>query len=100
MKKTKIFFEDFEIDGCKLQGENPLPLFRDPNHDFAVDVTSDFPQKYTELLGSACGFRVLPYRVQDRYSRERKKITLKTIVLENNFLKARFLCEYGGRLYS
>ncbi|MGL4985847.1 MAG: DUF5107 domain-containing protein, partial [Treponemataceae bacterium] len=44
--------------------------------------------------------RVLPYRVQDRYSRERKKITLKTIVLENNFLKARFLCEYGGRLYS
>jgi hypothetical protein len=43
---------------------------------------------------------VLPYKVQDRYSRKRVPMKMKTIIMENEFLKAVFWPENGGRLYS
>jgi len=40
-----------------------------------------------------------PYRQRSSYSRELKKEAVKTAVLENDYLKAVFLPEYGGRLW-
>lgn len=42
----------------------------------------------------------LPYRIQNRYDRNRKKRKFKTAVLENEILRATFLLELGGRLWS
>ena len=53
-----------------------------------------------KLLGANTGYRVLPYRVIDKYDRNKKMITLKTAVLENDKLIATFLPEQGGRLWS
>jgi len=89
-----------EIEGSLLEGENPLPLFRNRKHDTAVDLRDGFPERYTALLGHDTGFRILPYTRQDRYRRDKKKVTLKTIVLDNGILRAVFLPEYGARLYS
>ena len=78
-------------------GESPLPKFRarEPGRYFAK---GDFPK---ELLDSAgVHFRVLPYTVQDRFSRELIPLKLKRFTLENEYLKAEFLPEYGGRLHS
>ena len=41
-----------------------------------------------------------PYRRFNCYSRQLKQGTVKTAVLENDFLKAVFLPEFGGRLWS
>ncbi len=41
-----------------------------------------------------------PYRKFDSYTRELKKKIVKAAVLENQYLKAVFLPEYGGRLWS
>jgi len=42
----------------------------------------------------------LPYRVQNRYDRNRKPRPFKVAVLQNGILRATFLLELGGRLWS
>ncbi|HOL21325.1 MAG TPA: DUF5107 domain-containing protein [bacterium] len=44
--------------------------------------------------------KCLPYTLQDDYDRTKKNHTFKTVVLENETLKATFLIEFGGRLWS
>ncbi len=93
----KIKTEIFEIRGAPLEGMNPLPKFRSrkPN----THKTSErFPAYLKEDLGTYT--KVLPYLMQDRYSRRRDLLKLKSFVLENEYLRVRFLPEYGGRLYS
>lgn len=43
---------------------------------------------------------VLPYRSQDRYDRRAPRTTVRAIQLENDHLRALFLPEWGGRLWS
>jgi len=97
---AKISVGVLELDGALLEGDNPLPLFRNRKHDTDVQLREGFPDRYKALLGSETGFRILPYTRQDRYTRNRKKVSLKTIILENDQLRAVFLPEYGARLYS
>ncbi len=89
-----------EIPGSPLAGENPLPVFRSPNRDKPCVSDGSLLPEELDLLGYEAGFRVLPYRMQDRYGRERSPLKIKTIVLENDFIRAEFLPEYGGRLRS
>ena len=91
------FTNDTMIIGGSPIGESPLPKFRnrEPSRYYS---DGEFPQ---ELLDSAgVHFRVLPYTVQDRFSREITPLYLKRFALENEYLKAEFLPEYGGRLHS
>ena len=93
----KIIQETFKIKGASLNGLNPLPKLRDhkkPN----VKTDAEFPQELKKGIG--CQAKVLPYLMQDRYTQERKTLTLKSFVLENQYLHARFLPEYGGRLHA
>ena len=45
-------------------------------------------------------FRLLPYAVLDRYTTQNSQIQRSVITLENDYLRAQFLPENGGRLYS
>ena len=93
----KIRCEAFEIPVAPMGGVNPLPQFRSrrPN-EFKADVS--LPEELARDLGNMT--KVLPYLTQDRYNRKREVTALKSVVLENEYLVARFLPEYGGRLHS
>lgn len=95
-----VRIEEFQVKAALPAGENPLPFFRAPHHDVSVQLTPDVPEEYRQSLGLDCGFRMLPYLRQDRYDRLRAWTPLKTIILENNHLKASFLPSLGGRLIS
>jgi hypothetical protein len=92
-----IRLETFDILGAPLEGENPLPRFRARKP--AIHKYSErFPHELRESLGTHT--KVLPYLMQDRYSRKRLPLKIKSFVLENRYLCARFFPEYGGRLHS
>ena len=90
--------ETYRWMAADLGGENPQAIFRNPNPDIAAVAQPNLRER--EGLGRSCGRRVLPYRLQDRYNRDRKPRNFRAIILENEFLRAMFLPELGGRLMS
>ncbi|MBE6928815.1 MAG: DUF5107 domain-containing protein [Ruminococcaceae bacterium] len=88
-------------DGAPLEGENPLPIFRDRQHHHTPKLVHEsMKEQHRKLMGYECGNRFLPYRMQDRYGRKRAPMGLKSAVLENEHMRAVFYLEYGGRLTS
>ncbi len=85
------------IPGAPLEGLNPLPMFHRRTLNRGK-IKGDFPDWLSATLGIRD--RYLPYKMQDRYSRKRLPMKMKTIVMENEFLKATFWPENGGKLYS
>ncbi|MGF7142993.1 hypothetical protein HNQ56_001415 [Anaerotaenia torta] len=98
------------LNGTKLPKENPLPFYMERNRNRQVKLhesmlrgsmlRGSMEEEENILLGYETGARFLPYKVQDRYDRDRAPVLYKAIVMENDVLKAIFLPEYGGRLYS
>ena len=95
-----IYRDVLRIKGATLDGINPQPVFRDKKADlYCAEDGSLHPEDHLGF-GIGCGARTLPYRMQDRYDRSEKELELQTLVMENDFLKATFLPEYGGKLWS
>lgn len=94
-----IYVSSIKLKGSKIGEQNPIPFFRDKDHDKPFKDGGLLPEE-RKGFGYETGFRVLPYKMQDTYKRAEGIIELKTVVLENKNLKAEFLPEYGGRLYS
>lgn len=69
---SELRFETYRMPSANLGPENPLPPL------------------------DGC----LPYRMQDNYDRVRKEREFNVVVLENERLRATFLMELGGRLWS
>ncbi len=97
---TNLRIEPLTIPSALLGEENPLPYFRDEQTDQPFNAHDSIPLSERELAGWQTGFRVLPYRMQDNYTRERAAYTWEAVVLENNILKATFSPSLGGRLLS
>ena len=88
------------LPGDPAVAENPLPYFRDQTKNRAVKFEATTPPEYLDGLGCDLSFRVLPYKMQDNYGRGRELCALKAAVLENDIMVAKFLPDFGGRLYS
>lgn len=80
-------------------GENALPKFRARAHEKILDG-SRLREEEKVGYGYETGDRVLPYKWQDLYSREMGKVEIRTIILENDHLRAEFWPDYGMRLMS
>jgi len=96
----KVYLSTLEIAGTLIKGENPLPIFRDPVKDKPVKSDGTLQAEEMENIGNDTGYRVLPYRMLDKYDRNKKKISMRTAVIENDKVCVQFLPEQGGRLYS
>ena len=86
------------LPGSKPDKTDPLPKFRRMTGFRLFNTNGSFPDEVKADLG-ACT-RTLPYRMQDRYSSDRKPTKIKTVTMENEYLKAVFTPEYGGKLWS
>lgn len=76
---------------------SPLPILHGTR--VADGVTGADPEM-TAQIGYGQPRTLLPYTMQDGYSRSRAERELPVVVLENSRLTATFLPSYGGRLWS
>lgn len=97
---TKLTVEPYELLAADLGPENPLPMFRAESDDIPVTVDDTVPEEDRRYLGWRTGYRVLPYRMQDGYSRRKSPKALQSVVLENEFLRVRVLPGANGRIAS
>lgn len=98
---TELRFEPYLVEAADLGPENPLPAFRSPHHDSRIDCDAHhIPPEDREGLGWANGYRILPHRMQDGYSRRRSPRELPSFVLENEVLRVTVLPEVGGKVAS
>ncbi len=97
---AKVTIETRTLPAVEFGPENPLPMFRakNPDMNFAMDAT--LPDDDRKYIGWRTAFRVLPYRMQDNYTRQLKPRKYSALVVQNDYICATFLPEIGGRMIS
>ena len=96
----RAYISSISLPGSPAIHENPLPYFRARERDIKMGGDGSLLPEHFENAGKELTFRVLPYRMQDNYHRNRRMCCLKTAVLENDVMTATFLPGFGGKLYS
>ncbi|GAB3805007.1 DUF5107 domain-containing protein [Humibacter antri] len=79
---------------------NPLPPIADSGDLHKVVGADDVDDELRFGLGYGKVETVLPYLMQDGYSRELREAAHPVAVLENSMMRAEFLLDLGGRLWS
>jgi len=97
---TELRVATIHIPAAKLGDENPLPMFRHAATDITVNTDSSVAEDDRRRLGWQCAPRILPYRLQDGYDRDRQLRPFQVVVLENEHLRAMVAPEVGGKLLS
>lgn len=98
---SELRIESWTMPAASLGAENPLPPLRDEADLHAVKTASpDAPREILENSAYGRVRNILPYTLQDGYDRERRPRAFRVAVLENDLLRATFLLEMGGRLWS
>lgn len=96
-----IRFEKYIIRSATLGVENPLPDIKNVSYIHAgFDVTDKLTEEEKVNLGKGKINTLLPYTNQDNYDRNRNDRAFNAAILENKYIKAVFLPELGGRLWS
>jgi hypothetical protein len=99
MSELKI--KTWSMPSADLGSENPFPpLSSNQELHIAQSVDPTVPDEIRQNMIYGHVPNILPYALQDGYNRERKPRDFRAAVLENNVLRATFLLELGGRLWS
>lgn len=99
--KSKISFESIVLPAASLNAENPFPDIaksQDIHSNIRFHSSISQNERWDLDYGQVSG--ILPYRIQDDYDRVKKPTEIPVTVLENDYVKAMFMPQYGGKLYS
>ena len=98
---TTCYFEPYIMPAAALGKLNPLPDIKNVSYIHAkIETTDAVPNKLKQYINKGMISTMLPYCQQDGYDRNRNERVFKSVVIENEYLKAVFLPELGGRLWS
>ena len=98
---TKLTFENVCFAAAELGEESCLADIHVNSYIRAkVAVSSSIRAEDSRYIGKGMISTLLPYRIQDGYTRKRVPCTFRAAVLENESMRALFLPELGGRLWS
>lgn len=93
--------EDYIMYAADLGEENPMPDIKNVSYIHATFTASEeLNDEEKANIGKGKIRTILPYLIKDDYSRKLQKKKFRSVVLENDYLKAVFLPEVGGRLWS
>jgi hypothetical protein len=98
-----VSIETLRIPVADFGPENPLPLFQSSKELHTggpLDADSSIPADMGQRLQYGHPVGAYPYSPQDGYSRELIERDVRVAVVENDVLRATFLLDYGGRLWS
>ena len=94
-------FEKIILNAANLGEVNPMPDLKNVSYIHAKFDTTENVSETDKLHFGKGGIQtILPYLSQDDYDREIKPKEFNAAILENDYLKAVFLPELGGRLWS
>lgn len=98
---TTLRLDTLTMPAAELGPENPLPpLSVSQELHLAQSADSAIPDDMRRNMSYGHLPNLLPYTMQDGYNREKSPRDFRVAVLENDLLRATFLLEYGGRLWS
>jgi tetratricopeptide (TPR) repeat protein len=98
---SELRIETFTMPAGRLGPENPLPPLLCPRQVNApTEIDPNIPEADRKHIGYGFDVGCLPHRMQDDYDRNRQPRDFKVAVLENENLRAMFLLELGGRMWS
>ena len=94
-------FENYVIPSASFGDMNPMPDINNISYIHAgFKTTSEVSEEEAKYFGKGQIKTMTPYMQQDNYTREKKPRAFKAAILENKYIKAVFLPELGGRLWS
>lgn len=97
---TSLTATGLTLPVAEIGAENPLPPLRSLGETHEVHNLDELPEDLAANIGYGKLGSVLPYRLQDGYTRDRRGREVPALVLENDQLRATILPGLGGRLYS
>jgi hypothetical protein len=97
---SKLRIETWTMPAADLGPENPLLPLRSTRELHEIVEAPGVPQEMLRNMAYGRVSSILPYTLQDGYNRQREPRAFRVAVLENAHLRATFLLELGGRLWS
>ena len=97
----KLSYENYPITSSNLGEDSCLADIHVNSYIRAsITVSDTIPKEDAKYIGKGMIPTLLPYRICDGYDRSRVVRNFKGAILENEYIKAVFLPELGGRLWS
>lgn len=101
MPSSTLVFKNMNIPAAPMGELSPLADIGCDNYIKApISFDETLTESEREYIGKGMIPTLLPYRIQNNYTRDREMKALPVAVLENDCLRATFLTGLGGRLYS
>ena len=94
---SELRFENLTLPGRKLGKCTWFPAVREL---IKSEISADLDENDGLFIGDGMLPDSMPYTMLDKYDTPIENLTFQTSILENQYLKAVFLPELGGRLWS